>query len=149
MQTVSLWDVIQYYIFPGSFLRLLEILDNDFDHGRSEPFRTYEALDQASRDQADNLQVTRDALGGAHREQNYTAARLYGDCEALHRSMYTELQQLVLGPQVRPTVSTDQDLLCPNAQVGLFPFPLCTVMSSPQCESVDFKLSITVGEGSW
>ncbi|XP_026209304.1 HAUS augmin-like complex subunit 3 isoform X2 [Anabas testudineus] len=83
----------------AAFSRLLEILDNDFDHGRSEPFRTYEALDQASRDQADNLQVTRDALGGAHREQNYTAARLYGDCEALHRSMYTELQQLVLGPQ--------------------------------------------------
>ncbi|GLD53840.1 HAUS augmin-like complex subunit 3 [Lates japonicus] len=100
----------------AAFSRLLQILDHDSDHGRSEPFRTYEALDQAARDLAGNLQVTRDALAGAGREQYYTAARLYGDCEALHRAMYTELQQLVLGPQVRPTASTDQELLCPNAQ---------------------------------
>ncbi|XP_035531569.1 HAUS augmin-like complex subunit 3 isoform X2 [Morone saxatilis] len=83
----------------AAFSRLLQILDHDSDHGRSEPFRTYEALDQAARDLAGNLQVTRDALAGAGREQHYTAARLYGDCEALHRAMYTELQQLVLGPQ--------------------------------------------------
>ncbi|XP_045921731.1 HAUS augmin-like complex subunit 3 isoform X18 [Micropterus dolomieu] len=83
----------------AAFSRLLQILDNDSDHGRSEPFRTYKALDQAARDLAGNLQVTRDALSGAGREQYYTAARLTGDCEALHRAMYTELQQLVLGPQ--------------------------------------------------
>ncbi|XP_071315808.1 HAUS augmin-like complex subunit 3 isoform X6 [Trachinotus anak] len=83
----------------AAFSRLLQILDHDSDHGRSEPFRTYEALDQAACDLAGNLQTTRDALGGAGREQHYTAARLYGDCEALHRAMYTELQQLVLGPQ--------------------------------------------------
>ncbi|XP_078132081.1 HAUS augmin-like complex subunit 3 [Sander vitreus] len=100
----------------AAFSRLLQILDHDSDHGRSEPFRTYEALNHAARDLAGNLQVTRDALAGAGREQYYTAARLYGDCEALHRAMYTELQQLVLGPQVRPTAITDQELLCPNAQ---------------------------------
>ncbi|XP_054457372.1 HAUS augmin-like complex subunit 3 isoform X2 [Anoplopoma fimbria] len=100
----------------AAFSRLLQILDHDPDHGRSEPFRTYEALDQAARDLAGNLQVTRDALAGAGRTQDYTAARLYGDCEALHRAMYTELQQLILGPQVRPTAITDQELLCPNAQ---------------------------------
>uniref|UniRef100_UPI0037E85D04 HAUS augmin-like complex subunit 3 n=1 Tax=Semicossyphus pulcher TaxID=241346 RepID=UPI0037E85D04 len=99
-----------------AFSRLLQILDHDSDRGRAEPFRTYEALDQAARDLSGNLQVTRDALAGAGREQHYTAARLYGDCEALHRATYTELQQLVLGPQVRPTASTDQELLCPNAQ---------------------------------
>ncbi|KAG7496072.1 hypothetical protein JOB18_011498 [Solea senegalensis] len=100
----------------AAFSRLLQILDSVSDHGRSEPFRTYEALDQAACELAGNLQVTRDALAGAGREQHYTAARLYGDCEALHRAMYTELQQLVLGPQVRPTAITDQELLCPNAQ---------------------------------
>ncbi|KAI3375741.1 hypothetical protein L3Q82_004032 [Scortum barcoo] len=100
----------------AAFSRLLQILDHDSDHGRSEPFRTYEALDQAARGLAGDLKVTRDALAGARREQYYTAARLYSDCEALHRAMYTELQQLVLGPQVRPTAITDQELLCPNAQ---------------------------------
>ncbi|KAE8279212.1 HAUS augmin-like complex subunit 3 [Larimichthys crocea] len=83
----------------AAFSRLLQILDHDSDHGRSEPFRTYEALNQAARDLEGNLQVTRDALAGAGREQCYTAARLSGDCEALHRAMYTEFQQLVLGPQ--------------------------------------------------
>ncbi|XP_041821164.1 HAUS augmin-like complex subunit 3 isoform X2 [Chelmon rostratus] len=83
----------------AAFSRLLQILDHDSDHIRSEPFRTYEALDQAAHDLAGNLQVTRDALAGAGREQDYTAARLNGDCEALHRAMYTELQQLVLEPQ--------------------------------------------------
>ncbi|XP_044196440.1 HAUS augmin-like complex subunit 3 isoform X7 [Thunnus albacares] len=100
----------------AAFSRLLQILDHDSDQGRAEPFRTYEALDQAARDLAGNLQVTRDALAGAGREQYYLKARLYGDCEALHRAMYTEFQQLVLGPQVRPTAITDQELLCPNAQ---------------------------------
>lgn len=102
--------------------RLLQILDSVSDHSRSEPFRTYEALDQAASDLAGNMRATRDALGGAGREQRYTAARLNGDCDALHRAMYTELQQLVLGPQVCPTAITDQELLCPNAQVGVFPF---------------------------
>ncbi|XP_034532145.1 DNA polymerase nu isoform X10 [Notolabrus celidotus] len=83
----------------AAFSRLLQILDHNSDHTRSEPFRTYEALDQAAKDLAGNLQVTREALAGAGREQHYTAARLYSDCEALHRAMYTELQQLVLGPQ--------------------------------------------------
>lgn len=113
-------------VVRNSLLRLLQILDHDSDHGRSEPFRTYEALNQAARDLAGNLQVTRDALAGAGREQCYTAARLSGDCEALHRAMYTEFQQLVLGPQVCPTAFTDQELLCPNAQVGLFPSILNT-----------------------
>ncbi|XP_033961426.1 HAUS augmin-like complex subunit 3 isoform X1 [Pseudochaenichthys georgianus] len=99
----------------AAFSRLLQILDHDSEHGRSKPFRTYEALDHSARDLAGNLQVTRDALAGARREQYYTAARLYGDCEALHSATYTELQQLLLGPQVRPR-ATDQELLCPNAQ---------------------------------
>ncbi|XP_041634814.1 HAUS augmin-like complex subunit 3 isoform X2 [Cheilinus undulatus] len=83
----------------AAFSRLLQILDHDSDHSRSEPFRTYEALDQAACNLAGNLQVTREALAGADREQLYTAARLYSDCDALRRAMYTELQQLVLGPQ--------------------------------------------------
>ncbi|XP_031707346.1 HAUS augmin-like complex subunit 3 isoform X2 [Anarrhichthys ocellatus] len=83
----------------AAFSRLLQILNHDSDHGRSEPFRTYEALNHAARDLAGNLQVTRDALAGAGRQQDYTAARLYGDCEALHGVTYTELQQLILGPQ--------------------------------------------------
>lgn len=62
--------------------------------------------------------MTRDTLGSASCEQRYTATRLSGDCEALHRVMYTELQQLVLGPQVCPTGISDQELLCPNSQVG-------------------------------
>ncbi|KAM6894347.1 HAUS augmin-like complex subunit 3 [Lycodopsis pacificus] len=100
----------------AAFSRLLQILNHDSDPGRSEPFRTYEALDHAARNLAGNLQVTRDALAGAGRQQDYTAARLYGDCEALHGVMYTELQQLILGPQVRPKAITDQEPLCPNAQ---------------------------------
>lgn len=124
MQGVLIWSL--FIINP--FLRLLQILDHDSDQGRSEPFRTYEALDQAACDLASNLQVTRDALAGAGREQLYTTARLHGDCEALHRAMYTEFQQLVLGPQVCPTAVTDQELLCPNAQVGLFPFLFYSVV---------------------
>lgn len=83
--------------------------------------------------------MTRDALAGAGREQFYTAARLNGDCEALHRAMYTEFQQLVLGPQVRPTAITDQELLCPNAQVGCF-FILCTVNLVNHAECVTESL---------
>lgn len=72
--------------------------------------------------------MSRDALGSASREQRYSAARLSSDCEALHRVMYTELQQLVLGPQVCPTGFTDQELLCPNAQVGFFLlFPITNI----------------------
>ncbi|XP_047242297.1 HAUS augmin-like complex subunit 3 isoform X8 [Girardinichthys multiradiatus] len=99
-----------------AFSRLLQILDHDSDHGQSEPFRTYEALQQAARSLKTYTQLTQDSVAGASREQHYMAARLYSDCEALHRAMYTELQQLVLGPQVRPVAITDQDLLCPNAQ---------------------------------
>lgn len=99
-----------------AFSRLLQMLERDSDHGRSEPFRTYDALDQAARSLNTNVQLTRDSVAGASREQHYMAARLYSDCEALHRAAYTELQQLVLGPQVRPTATPDQDLLCPNAQ---------------------------------
>ncbi|XP_015230916.1 PREDICTED: HAUS augmin-like complex subunit 3 [Cyprinodon variegatus] len=100
----------------AAFSRLLKILDYDSDHGRSEPFRTYEALDQAARSLRTNIQLARDSLAGACREQRYVVGRLYSDCEALHRATYTELQQLVLGPQVCPTASADQDPLCPNAQ---------------------------------
>ncbi|KAM9836418.1 HAUS augmin-like complex subunit 3 [Aulostomus maculatus] len=100
----------------AAFSRLLQILHHHSDKGRAEPFRTYEALDQAARDLAENLQVSRDALAGASREQRYTAARINSDREALQRSMYTEFQQLVLGPQVCSAALTDQELLCPNAQ---------------------------------
>lgn len=100
----------------ATFSRLFKILDSASDQPRSEPFRTYEALDQAARNLRSELQMTRDTLGSASCEQRYKATRLSGDCEALHRVMYTELQQLVLGPQVCPTGITDQELLCPNAQ---------------------------------
>ncbi|KAM4713969.1 HAUS augmin-like complex subunit 3 isoform 2-T2 [Anableps anableps] len=79
--------------------RLLQILDRDSDHGRSEPFRTYEGLDQAAHSLRTNIQLTRDSVAGACREQHYLAARLYSDCEALHRATYTELQHLVFSPQ--------------------------------------------------
>ncbi|XP_029932416.1 HAUS augmin-like complex subunit 3 isoform X2 [Myripristis murdjan] len=82
-----------------AFSRMLQILDAGSNPGRSEPFRTYEALDHAARDLANNLQLTRDSLAGEGRQQDYMVARLHGDCEALHRAMYTELQQLVLEPQ--------------------------------------------------
>ncbi|XP_030018069.1 HAUS augmin-like complex subunit 3 [Sphaeramia orbicularis] len=100
----------------AAFSRLLQILDHGLDHGRSEPFQTYEALDQAASNLASDLQATRDALAGVSREQYYTAARFSGDCEALHRTMYTELQELVLGPQVRPMTTSNEEPLCPNAQ---------------------------------
>ncbi|KAM4611550.1 HAUS augmin-like complex subunit 3 [Polymixia lowei] len=103
----------------ASFSRLLQILEASkcgSDRSRAEPFRTYEALDKAARDLAGDLQSTREALAGAARQQGYTAARLHGDCEALRKATYTELQQLVLEPQVCPTGATDQELLCPNAQ---------------------------------
>ncbi|XP_030609108.1 DNA polymerase nu isoform X6 [Archocentrus centrarchus] len=100
----------------AAFSRLLQILDNNSDHSRSEPFRTYEALDQAAHNLTDKLHLTRDALASAGHEQCFTVARLSGDCEALHRAMYTEFQHLVLGPQVRSMAITDQELLCLNAQ---------------------------------
>lgn len=105
------------------FERLLQILEHATDKGQSEPFRTYESLDQMALKLAGVLQATRDALASAAQEQRYTAARLNADCEALHQAMYTELQQLNLGPQVGPLDTTDRELLFPNAQVGLF---LCT-----------------------
>ncbi|XP_042368293.1 HAUS augmin-like complex subunit 3 isoform X2 [Plectropomus leopardus] len=125
-----------------AFSRLLQILDHDSDHGRSEPFRTYEALDHAARDLAGNLQATRDALAGAGREQYYTAARFNGDCEALHRAMYTELQQLVLGPQVRPTATSDQELLCPNAQE----LTVKLVKAESQLQSLQHVMQEIMGE---
>uniref|UniRef100_A0A3Q3WWG8 HAUS augmin-like complex subunit 3 N-terminal domain-containing protein n=1 Tax=Mola mola TaxID=94237 RepID=A0A3Q3WWG8_MOLML len=82
-----------------AFSRLLQILEHVSEQGWSEPFRTYKALDQAACSLAGDFQRTKDALVSASREQHYTAARLNGDCEVLHRAMYTELQQLVLGPQ--------------------------------------------------
>ncbi|XP_061566434.1 HAUS augmin-like complex subunit 3 [Cololabis saira] len=100
----------------AAFIRLLQILDHESGHSRSEPFRTYEALDQAACDLANRLQLTQDSIAAACRDQLYTTARFHGDCEALHRAMYTQLQQVVLGPQVCPTAITDQELLCPNAQ---------------------------------
>uniref|UniRef100_A0A8C7XGD2 HAUS augmin-like complex, subunit 3 n=1 Tax=Oryzias sinensis TaxID=183150 RepID=A0A8C7XGD2_9TELE len=100
----------------ASFSRLLQILDHDSGSSKLEPFQTYEALDQAARDLTHNLQLTRDSVASACHEQNYTAARLYSNCEILHRATYTALQQLTLSPQVRPTANTDQELLCPNAQ---------------------------------
>lgn len=103
-------------------LRLLQILDRESDRGRSEPFQTYEGLDQAAQNLRTNIQLSRDSVAGARREQHYIAARLYSDCEALHRATYTELQQLLLGPQVCPTATADQDSFCPNAQVGVFLF---------------------------
>ncbi|XP_027895098.1 HAUS augmin-like complex subunit 3 isoform X2 [Xiphophorus couchianus] len=96
--------------------RLLQILDRESDRGRSEPFQTYEGLDQAAQNLRTNIQLSRDSVAGARREQHYIAARLYSDCEALHRATYTELQQLLLGPQVCPTATADQDSFCPNAQ---------------------------------
>uniref|UniRef100_A0A1A7XGM5 HAUS augmin-like complex, subunit 3 n=1 Tax=Iconisemion striatum TaxID=60296 RepID=A0A1A7XGM5_9TELE len=83
----------------AAFSRLLQILKHNSGPGRAEPFTTYEALDQAAHSLVTNLHLTRDSLSSARREQRYAAARLYGDCEVLHRAAYTELQQLVLGPQ--------------------------------------------------
>lgn len=141
----------------NSFGRLLQILEHVSEQGLSEPFRTYKALDQAACSLADDLQRTKNALVSAGREQHYTAARLNGDCEALHRAMYTELQQLVLGPQVCPT-GTDQELLCPNAQVGFFP---CIFLSTswstieylsaaiPNVSQLISELIVTMGERSF
>lgn len=107
-------------MLANCFFRIFQILEHASDKGQSEPFRTYESLGQAAHKLAGDLQATRDALAGAACQQHYTAARLNNDCEALHRAMYTDLQQLNLGPQVRPLGTTDQELLCPNAQVGFF-----------------------------
>ncbi|XP_059211217.1 HAUS augmin-like complex subunit 3 isoform X2 [Centropristis striata] len=126
----------------AAFSRLLQILDHHSGPGRSEPFRTYEALDHAAGDLAGNLQMTRDALAGAGREQYYTAARLHGDCEALQRAMYTELQQLVLGPQVRPAANTDQELLCPNAQE----LSVKLVEAESQLQSLQHVMQEIIGE---
>lgn len=113
--------VFTFFTFRSSSLtRLFQILDHRSNTAYSEPFQTYESLNQAARDLTGELQTTREALTRANREQYYTAARLQSDCEALHRAMYTELQQLVLGPQVRSVASSDQPQLCPNAQVGFF-----------------------------
>lgn len=111
-------------LFVSTRLRLLQMLEQDSGPSQLEPFRTYKDLDQAALNLVTNLQLARDSLAGARSEQHYTAARLCGDCEVLHRTSYTELQQLVLGPQVCPTSSTDQELLWPNAQVGVFLFTL-------------------------
>lgn len=119
---------LEIYSVSYLTLRLLQILDQVSDHGRSEPFRTYEALDEAAHGLAGDLKLARDSLTTASHQQDYKVARLCGDCEALHGTVYTQLQQLALGPQVRPPAITDQELLCPNAQVGLFPFAFFTVI---------------------
>ncbi|XP_053715273.1 DNA polymerase nu isoform X3 [Synchiropus splendidus] len=100
----------------AAFRRLFQILDQESGHERADPFWTYETLDQGASDLADNLKVTREALSGAEQQQYSTAACLSCHSEELHRAMYTELQQLVLGPQVCSMVLGDQELLCPNAQ---------------------------------
>nr|XP_057922484.1 HAUS augmin-like complex subunit 3 [Doryrhamphus excisus] len=94
--------------------RLLRILDST--QGAAEPFQSFEALDKAACDLANSLQVSRDALAAASWEQNYSVAQLEGHCEALHRAMYTEFQQLVLGPHACSMAITDQEMLCPNLQ---------------------------------
>lgn len=81
-----------------AFSRLQQMLDDE-GHSQPEPFLTYEALNQAARNLSSNLQISRDALTSASLEQQYTAARLSGDCEALRQVVYTEFQQMVLGPQ--------------------------------------------------
>uniref|UniRef100_A0AAV2KRV4 DNA-directed DNA polymerase family A palm domain-containing protein n=1 Tax=Knipowitschia caucasica TaxID=637954 RepID=A0AAV2KRV4_KNICA len=98
-----------------AFSRLLEILNCGSKCSPSEPFQTYEALNQAARDLSADLQTAGEAMAGAAREQKYTGACLHGHCEALHRAMYTELQQVVLRPQV-PPLASEQPQLCPNAQ---------------------------------
>ncbi|KAM8881840.1 DNA polymerase nu isoform 1-T5 [Synchiropus picturatus] len=100
----------------AAFRRLFQILDQESGCERADPFWTYETLDQGASDLADNLKVTREALSGAEQQQYSTAACLSCHSEELHRAMYTELQQLVLGPQVCSMVLGDQELLCPNAQ---------------------------------
>ncbi|XP_061817004.1 HAUS augmin-like complex subunit 3 [Nerophis lumbriciformis] len=94
--------------------RLLQIMDSA--QATAEPFRSLEELDQATCNLANNLQVSRDALAAANWEQNFSMAQLEGHCEALHRAMYTEFQQLVLSPRLCSMAITNQELLCPNAQ---------------------------------
>lgn len=132
------------------FERLLQILEHTTDKSRSEPFRTYESLGQTACKLAGDLQATRDALAGAVQEQRYTAARLNTDCEALHRAIYTELQQLNLGPQVGPLDTTDRELLFPYAQVGFFYGFHSTSWSTDQetffCLSGFFCCQLCLGE---
>ncbi|XP_062305387.1 HAUS augmin-like complex subunit 3 isoform X2 [Osmerus eperlanus] len=101
----------------AAFSRLFQILELGQESGQSrhEPFRTYEVLERSARSLQAELRSAREAASGEARQQGYTAARLRGDCEALHGATFSELQQLVLAPQVCPTATTNQEL-CPNAQ---------------------------------
>ncbi|TMS02269.1 hypothetical protein E3U43_007809 [Larimichthys crocea] len=56
--------------------------------------------------------------------------------------MYTEFQQLVLGPQVCPTAFTDQELLCPNAQE----LTLKLVEADSQLQSLQHVMQEIMGE---
>ncbi|KAG7270325.1 hypothetical protein CRUP_007026 [Coryphaenoides rupestris] len=103
----------------ATFSRLLQILEasrGGAGPGPAEPFRTHEALDRAACHRAADLQAAREAVSGAACRQGHTGGRLHGDCQALHRAAYTELQQLVLEPQVCTAAAGDQELLCPSAQ---------------------------------
>ncbi|CAG5959805.1 unnamed protein product [Menidia menidia] len=100
-----------------AFSRLLQILDHNPDPGRSEPFRTFAELEKAALDLSGGLRFARDSLAGARRDRRRAVSRLHGDCSALHGASYSELQQLALGPQVRPAAIADLELLCPNAQL--------------------------------
>lgn len=115
------------YLFSFRLLQILETSKCSLYRGREEPFRTYEALNQAACDLANDLKLTREALAGAARQQGYTVARLHGDYDALHGATYTELQQLVLEPQVRPMADKDQELW-PNAQVCIILYLLLVII---------------------
>lgn len=130
-------------VHPRFSCRLLQILDQDSSQGRGEPFQTYEALDQAARGLANNLQASRAALAAACRDQYFRMTQLQGHCEALHRAVSAEFKELVLRPQVCPAASADQELLCPNAQVGWFHFMSRTIFSSLTKSNTFPKKSLT------
>ncbi|XP_077400000.1 HAUS augmin-like complex subunit 3 isoform X2 [Vanacampus margaritifer] len=102
-----------------TFRRLLQILHQDSSHGRVEPFQTYEALDQAACGLANNLQASREALAVTGRDQYFTVAQLEGHCEALHRAVTTEFQQLVLGPQELMEKLKEAELLLQHLQKAI------------------------------
>ncbi|XP_067117743.1 HAUS augmin-like complex subunit 3 isoform X2 [Osmerus mordax] len=93
----------------AAFSRLFQILELGQESGQSrhEPFRTYEVLERSARSLQAELRSAREAASGEARQQGYTAARLRGDCEALHGATFSELQQLVLAPQELTVRLTD------------------------------------------
>ncbi|XP_057712386.1 HAUS augmin-like complex subunit 3 [Corythoichthys intestinalis] len=100
----------------ATFKRLAEILDRESSSGRLEPFWTYEAVEQAAGDLSSNLQAAREALAAAGQERGAAVAELQDHGEALDEALTTELQQLVLGPQLCLKAIAGQELLCPNAK---------------------------------